>query len=65
MNEMDNIKMMFYMTLSFYAFLRISELINLKKKDIKYGPQLNKLIITIKFSKTDQTGNCFTSLYIQ
>lgn len=56
MNDIDNVKMMFYMSLSFYGFLRISELLNLKKKDFVYDVEKNKLIITIRFSKTDQNG---------
>lgn len=61
MSDIKNVKMMFYTTLSFYAFLRISELLNLKKKDIVYDVELNRLIITIRFSKTDQTGKGFTT----
>ena len=56
MNDIDNIKMMFCMSLSFYAFLRISELLIIKKKDFVYDVESNKLIITIRFSKTDQNG---------
>ena len=52
---------MFYMTLSFYAFLRISELLNLRKKDIIYDVNKNKLIINIRFSKTDQNGKGVTT----
>lgn len=64
MNDIENIKMMFYMSLSFFGFLRISELLNLKKKDIIYDPEKNKLILNIRFSKTDQTGQGFnTYLY--
>ena len=61
MSEIENVRMMFYMSLSFYAFLRISELLNLRKKDIVYDVARNKLIINIRFSKTDQTGNGFTT----
>ena len=61
MSEIENVRMMFYMSLSFYAFLRISELLNLRKKDIVYDVARNKLIINIRFSKTDQTGHGFTT----
>ena len=61
MNDINNIRMMFYMTLSFFAFLRISELISLHKKDIVYDAKLNKLIITIRYSKTDQKGKGITT----
>lgn len=61
MKIIENVKMMFYMTLSFFVFLRVSELLNLKKKDIVYDSQTNKLILTIRFSKTDQEGKGFTT----
>ena len=35
LNQLDNRIFFFYMTLSFTAFLRISELLNLKKKDLQ------------------------------
>ena len=61
MNDIRNLRIMFYMTLSFYAFLRISELLNLRKKDIIYDVNKNKLIINIRFSKTDQNGKGVTT----
>ena len=61
MNDIENIRMIFYMTLSFYGFLRISELLNLRKKDIVYDVQQNKLILNIRYSKTDQNGNGVTT----
>lgn len=61
MNNIENIRMMFYMSLSFFGFLRISELLNLKKKDIIYDSEKNKLILNIRFSKTDQNGQGFTT----
>ena len=32
MNNIENVRMMFYMSLSLFGFIRISELLNLKKK---------------------------------
>ena len=61
MTPIDNVRMMFYMTLSFYAFLRISELLNLGKKDVIYDTTKNKLIFNIRYSKTDQTGHVITT----
>ncbi|KAK8881046.1 hypothetical protein M9Y10_003773 [Tritrichomonas musculus] len=49
------------MTLSFYAFLRISELLNLRKKDVIYDTSKNKLILNIRYSKTDQIGRGITT----
>lgn len=61
MNNIENVRMMFYMSLSFFGFLRISELLNLKKKDIIYDSEKNKLILNIRYSKTDQNGQGFTT----
>lgn len=44
------------MTISFCAFLRISELKNLKKKDLKVSEDKSTLSILIESSKTDQFG---------
>ena len=49
------------MTLSFFGFFRVSELLNLKKKDIVYDSQTNKLNLPIRFSKTDQEGKRITT----
>ena len=64
MSDIENVKMMFYMSLSFFGFLRISELLNLKKNDLYYDVETNKLILNIRFSKTDQVGQGYkTYLY--
>lgn len=64
MSEIENVKMMFYMSLSFFGFLRISELLHLKKNDLYYDIDTNKLILNIRYSKTDQIGQGFkTYLY--
>ena len=47
-------KFFFLMTLSFYCFLRISEVINLKKSDLKYDDEKEILKVHISCSKTDQ-----------
>ena len=44
------------MPLSYYGFLRISELQNLKLEDIVFDSQEKRLILNIRFSKTDQYG---------
>ena len=42
MSEIENVRMMFYMTLSFFAFLRISELFSLRKSDIFFDAQFQR-----------------------
>ena len=44
------------MCLSFSAFLRISELLNIKKKDLELSQNQDILAIKIQNSKTDQFG---------
>lgn len=44
------------MSLSYYEFLRISELLNLKYADIVCDTDKERLILKIRFSKTDQAG---------
>ena len=44
------------MTLSFTAFLRISELLKLTKKDLQLSDDNDILSISINSSKTDQLG---------
>lgn len=47
-------KFFFIMTLSYYAFLRISEVVNLKKSDLSYDSEKQILKVHISSSKTDQ-----------
>lgn len=61
MSQIENARLMFCMTLSFFAFLRISELYSLRKSDIIFDAPRNKLIINIRYSKTDQTGHGITT----
>ena len=49
-------------TLGFHGFLRCSELINLTRKDVSISEDLATLAITIRHSKTDQSGKGFTLL---
>ena len=56
MNTFQDYLFYFYMCLSFSAFLRISELENLKKSDFKLSEDKKVLTINIQSSKTDQFG---------
>lgn len=56
LNQYDNRLFFLYMTLSFSGFLRISELLNLKKKDLELSKDSQILTINISSSKTDQFG---------
>lgn len=56
LNQYDNRLFFLYMTLSFSGFLRISELLNLKKKDLQLSQDSQILTINISSSKTDQFG---------
>ena len=56
LNQFTDTLFLFYMTLSYYGFLRISELQNLKFQDIVFDSQEERLILNIRFSKTDQFG---------
>lgn len=55
-NNVYDRKFFFYMTISFCAFLRISELRNLKYKDLVLSDDKSTLSILIESSKTDQFG---------
>lgn len=64
LNQMDDRLFFFYMTLSFSGFLRISELLNLQKKDLELSNDNQILTLYIKNSKTDQFGRgCRTFIY--
>ena len=56
LNNFDDLKFIFFMALSFSAFLRISELMNFKRKNINLSDDNQILTITIESSKTDQFG---------
>ena len=56
MDDIANRRMMLCMTLSFSAFLRISELLALRKEDIKVEDGMGRIEIFIRRSKTDQYG---------
>lgn len=56
LNQFDNRLFFLYMTLSFTAFLRISELLQLTKKDLQLSDDNDILTISINSSKTDQFG---------
>ena len=56
LNMYENRLLFFYLTLAFSAFLRISELMSLKKSDIKLSSDEKILSLHIEFSKTDQFG---------
>lgn len=66
MNNIENVRMMFYMSLSFFGFLRISELLNLKKKK-RYNLRLRKKQINIKYTlfKNRSKRSRFYYLFIQ
>ena len=53
---LDNLRFMFLITLSWSCFLRISELINLRKSDFCYDENEEVLTVSIVYSKTDQLG---------
>lgn len=44
------------MSLSYYGFLRISELLNLTTNDLVIDTTNSRLIVNIRYSKTDQFG---------
>ena len=56
MNDMRNRLIMFWMTLSFHAFLRIGELMALRRRDIEVNEEDGRMEISIRRSKTDQFG---------
>ena len=56
MGDIDNRRMMFWMTLCFHAFLRISELMCLRKRDIRINIDEGRMELYIRRSKTDQFG---------
>lgn len=60
-NTFDDRLFMFYMTISFCGFLRISELVGLKKSDFEITQ--NYLSINIATSKTDQFGKGTKTFY--
>ena len=51
LNQMDDRIFFFYMTLSFSGFLRISELLNLQKKDLELSNDNQILTLYIKIRK--------------
>ena len=53
---LDNLRFMFLITISWSCFLRISELINLRKSDFHYDEKEEILCVSIVYSKTDQFG---------
>ena len=55
-NDIDQVRLMFYMSLSFFGFLRMSELLALKRKDFIIDAMNNRIMLYIRYSKTDQTG---------
>ena len=48
-----------FISLSYYGFLRISETLNLRYRDISYDEQ-GRLKLLIPYSKTDQSGKSAT-----
>lgn len=56
LNQISNTVFLFFMSISYYGFLRISELQNLCTSDIVIDTDLKRLRILIKYSKTDQFG---------
>ena len=52
----DNLRFMFLITLCYTCFLRVSEALLIKKKDILVNEEEERMDITIKWSKTDQLG---------
>ena len=54
MEDVQNRELMFCMTLSFHAFLRISELLNLRRKDIIIDETEEKMELNVSRSKTCQ-----------
>ena len=56
LDVVENRRLMFCMTVAFSAFLRISELMNLRKRDIRVDLGMGRMEIFIMRSKTDQYG---------
>ena len=56
LNQLYNTKFLFYMVISYFGILRISELQILKTEDITLDEENHRLKLHIRFSKTDQTG---------
>ena len=56
MEDFRNRRIMFWMTLCFHAFLRIGELLSLRKRDIRIDEEHGRMDILIRRSKTDQLG---------
>ena len=56
MDDIQNRMMMFWMCLCFHGFLRISELMQLRKKDIRVDEARACMELFIRKSKTDQFG---------
>lgn len=56
-NQMNNEKFLFFMTISYFGFLRISELLYFLTKDVIIDSKNNRLKALLKFSKTNQTGD--------
>lgn len=56
LNQLYNTQFLFFMSISYYGFLRISELQHLKKEDISIEEDHQRLKLFIRYSKTDQNG---------
>lgn len=56
MEDLGNRRIMFWMTLCFHGFLRISELLGLRKRDITINEADGRMDLFIRRSKTDQMG---------
>ena len=61
MNNFGNRLTMFWMTLAFEGFLRISELLALRRRDITVNEAQQRLELFIRRSKTDQFGTGHTT----
>lgn len=61
-NNIEDMKFMFYMTLSFTAFLRISELLNLKKGDLELIENDQILKVQKQINLEDKSLLIFTIL---
>ncbi|KAK8840153.1 hypothetical protein M9Y10_031092 [Tritrichomonas musculus] len=56
LNQLYNTQFLFYMVISYFGILRISELRILKTEDITLDEENHRLKLHIRFSKTNQTG---------
>ena len=56
LDDRENRRLMLYVVIAFSAFLRISELMNLRKRDIRIDREIGRIELLIRRSKTDQYG---------